>query len=202
MTLVLRDAREADLDAVLAINNAAGPGILPMDQAQLRHLFDWADYFRIAELDGHAAGFLIALREHAAHESPNFRWFAERHPAFVYIDRVVIAGNMRGRGLGRVFYADVHSFAEVRVPLLACEVFLEPPNDAVVLFHGTYGFRELGQHVMPGTGRRVSLLGKELCSFPFARDTYLAQGQLPDLPWLRGRKVPAHAHPPARAARG
>ena len=202
MSLALRDARENDLDAVLAINNAAGPGILPMDGAQLRHLFGHADYFRIAELDGRAAGFLIAFRELADYDSPNFRWFTDRYPAFVYIDRVVIAGNMRGRGLGRVFYSDVHSFAELRVPLLACEVFLEPPNDAVVLFHGTYGFRELGQQVMPGTGRRVSLLGKELCSFPFVRDTYLTQGGLPDLPWLRGREMPARAPRPAAVAQG
>lgn len=193
MGLALREACENDLDAVQAINNTAGPGILPMDGQHLRTLYDNADYFRIAELDGHAAGFLIAFREDADYDSPNFRWFAEHYPAFVYIDRVVIAGNMRGRGLGRVFYADVHSYAEVRVPLLACEVFLEPPNDAVVLFHGTYGFRELGQQVMPGNRRRVSLLGKELCSFPFVRDTYLAQGGLPDLPWLRGRSVPARA---------
>ncbi|MCK9367102.1 MAG: GNAT family N-acetyltransferase [Metallibacterium scheffleri] len=198
MNLALREACENDLDAVLAINNAAGPGILPLDGEHLRRLYANADYFRIAEVDGHAAGFLLAFREHAAHDSPNFHWFAERHPAFVYIDRVVIAGNMRGHGLGRVFYADVHSYAEVRVPLLTCEVFLEPPNDAVVLFHGTYGFRELGQQVMPDIGRRVSLLGKELCSFAFVRDTYLAQGGLPDLPWLRSRDVPARA--PRRAA--
>lgn len=198
MSLALREACESDLDAVLAINNAAGPGILPMDGPHLRALYDTADYFRIAEVDGHAAGFLIAFREDADYESTNFQWFTERYPAFVYIDRVVIAGNMRGRGLGRVFYADVHSYAEVRVPLLACEVFLEPPNDTVVLFHGTYGFRELGQQVMPGTQRRVSLLGKELCSFPFVRDTYLAQGSLPDLPWLRGRTVPTRA--PRRAS--
>ncbi|EQD26492.1 acetyltransferase, partial [mine drainage metagenome] len=63
---------ENDLDAVLAINNAAGPGILPLDGERLRRLYDNADYFRIAEVDGHAAGFLIAFREHAAHDSPNF----------------------------------------------------------------------------------------------------------------------------------
>ncbi len=202
MSLALRDAREDDLDAVLAINNSAGTGILPLDAARLRRLYEEADYFRVAELEGRTAGFLLAFREHARHDSPNFRWFAERHPSFVYIDRVVIAGNMRGRGLGRVFYSDVHSFAEVRVPLLACEVFLEPPNDAVVLFHGTYGFRELGQQVMPGIGRRVSLLGKELCSFPFVRDTYLAQGGLPDLPWLGGRRRPTLPARSATMARG
>ncbi len=190
MSLALRDARNTDLQAILAINNAAGTGILPLTPAQLERLYAHADLFRVAELDGRVAGFLLAMREHAEHDSPNFRWFAERHPSFVYIDRVVIAHDMRGRGLGRVFYSDVHSYAEVRVPLLACEVFIEPPNDAVVLFHGTYGFRELGQQVMPGVGRRVSLLGKELCSFPFVRDTYLAQGGLPDLPWLRDRHAP------------
>jgi hypothetical protein len=64
-----------------------------------------------------------------------------------------------------VFYADVQSFAEVRSPHLTCEVFLDPRDDVSVLFHGTYGFREVGQQVLP-SGHRVSLLAKELCSYP------------------------------------
>jgi hypothetical protein len=105
----------------------------------------------------------------------------------------VVASSRRGAGLGRVFYADVQSFAEVRAPLLACEVFLEPRNDVAVLFHGTYGFQEVGQHVMPETGLRVSLLTKDMCSYPWVRETYLQNPEhpLPDLPWLNARPVAA-----------
>jgi predicted GNAT superfamily acetyltransferase len=198
MALAIRDVREQDLDSVLALNNAAGPGILPIDTARLRLLFDEAAYFRVAEVDGHIGGFLIALTPDADYDSPNFAWFKARMPDFVYIDRIVVARPYRGHGLGRIFYADVHSFAEVRSPMLTCEVFLDPRDDVSVLFHGTYGFREEGQQTLPN-GHRVSLLGKELCSFPWVRETYLTGGarQLPALPWLAARARRGAA--PARA---
>ena len=191
MTLVIRDVREHELDSVLALNNAVGPRILPLDSAGVRWFFTHAEYFRIAEIDGVIAGFLIALRETSSYSSPNFLWFRERYPKFLYIDRIVIAESYRRHGLGRIFYCDVTSYAELRVPLLTCEVFLEPRDDATVLFHGTYGFREVGQQVLPGYGR-VSLLAKELCSYPWVQDTYLAAGagHLPALPWLADRDRP------------
>ncbi len=202
MNLTIRDVCAHELDSVLALNNAAGPTILPLDMPQLRALEQQAAYLRVADIDGHLAGFLIALRGDADYASPNFRWFRESYPEFLYIDRIVIARPSRGLGLGRIFYADVTSFAEVRVPLLTCEVFLEPRDDVSVLFHGTWGFQEVGQQVMPGVDRRVSLLAKELCSYPFVRDTWLrgASGKLPSLPWLaeRGRAP----QPPAERIAG
>ena len=188
MTTTIRDIREHELDWVLALNNAAGPTILPLDRSHLDALVAQAAYVRAAEVDGCIAGFLIALREDADYASPNFLWFRQHYEQFLYIDRIVIARPYRGLGLGRVFYADVTSFAEVRVPLLTCEVFLEPRDDASVLFHGTYGFQEVGQQVMPDVERRVSLLAKPLCSYAYVRDTYLhgPAGSLPDQPWLTG----------------
>ncbi|HSX59179.1 MAG TPA: GNAT family N-acetyltransferase [Tahibacter sp.] len=203
MAIAIRDVREHELDSVLALNNAAGPTILALDSTRIRWFFDNADYFRIADVDGHVAGFLIAMRETSDHESPNFRWFRERFAAFVYIDRIVIAKPYRGLGLGRVFYADATSYAEVRVPVLSCEVFLEPRDDVSVLFHGTYGFQEVGQQIMPGLGKRVSLLAKNLPSFDFVRTTYLegTTGQLPNQPWLAERRRAAQ-NSPLRAAGG
>ncbi|MBX3688491.1 GNAT family N-acetyltransferase [Dokdonella sp.] len=205
MAVRFRDVASQDLDSVLALNNAAGPTILPLSAAALRDLYEQACYFRVAEVDGHVAGFLVALNQDADYTSPNFRWFAERYPRFVYIDRIVVARGQRGLGLGRVFYADVTSYAETRSPVLTCEVFLEPRDDVSLLFHGTSGFAEVGQQVMPANERRVALLAKTLCSYPFVADTYLQAngGHLPDLPWLRERKRATHAVPTdARLAGG
>ncbi len=190
MGLAIRDVREQDLDAVLALNNAAGRSILALNADQLRYFHEHAEYFRVAEVDGHLAGFLIALREGAAYDSLNYRWFAEHYPKFLYIDRIVIANAYHRHGLGRVFYCDVHSYAEVRVPLLACEVFLEPRDDVVLLFHGTYGFQEVGQQQMGVDGPKVSLLARDLPSYAFVRDTWLEKGGLPDVPWLAERERP------------
>ncbi len=191
MTMVIRDVREHELDSVLALNNAAGAGILPIDADRLHFFWRQAAYFRVAEIDGHLAGFLIALMPNAAYDSPNFLWFRERYPDFVYIDRIVIASAHRGAGLGRVFYADAQSFAEVRSSRLACEVFVDASPDAALLFHGSFGFREVGQQVVPGIDLRVSLMVKDLCSWPWVRATYL-DGEahaLPALAWLSARDL-------------
>ncbi len=188
MSIIIRDVREHELDLVLALNNAAGPGILPMDAGKLRFFWENADYFRVAEKDGLLAGFLVGLSHDAPHDSPNFLWFRERYPEFLYIDRIVIASTRRGAGVGRVFYGDVQSFSEVRVPRLAAEVFLDRSSHPALLFHGSFGFREIGQHVMPGHGVRAAMLVKELCSYPYVQQTY--HRQLPDQPWLAARAMP------------
>jgi len=201
MALAIRDVREHELEAVLALNNAAGTGILATDAARLRHLYDIAHYFRVAEVDGAIAGFLIALRADADYASPNYRWFQAHYESFVYIDRIVIGSAWQGHGLGRIFYCDVGSYAEVRVPLLTCEVFLEPRDDMAVLFHGTLGFQEVGQQNMGDTGPKVSLLARELPSFSFVRERYLEHDGLPDVDWLRERHRPCDTTAPlARAA--
>lgn len=181
MSIVVRDVREHELDSVLALNNAAGPAILPLDAARLRGFFDSAEHFRVAERDDTLAGFLIGFGV-AERGSSNYRWFSERYPDFFYIDRIVVASRRRGGGVGRALYADVQSYAELRYPQLACEVFMEEGSDAALLFHGSFGFREVGQHVMPETGLRASMQLKEMCSYPWVLETYGTQ--LPDVSWI------------------
>ena len=183
MSIAIRDVREHELDSVLALNNAAGPAILPLDAGRVRRLFEAAEYFRVAERDGSLAGFLIGFGSEAAHDSSNFAWFRQRYPHFFYIDRVVVASRRRGGGVGRALYADVQSYAELRYPQLACEVFLQQGTDHALLFHGSFGFREVGQHVMPGNNLRAAMLMKGLCSYPWVRDTY--GDALPEQPWLQ-----------------
>lgn len=203
MPVIIRDVREHELESVVTLNNQAGPTILPMDAAGMRWFGDHARYFRVAEVDGQLAGFLIGFTHGADYDSANYRWFSERYPQFAYIDRIVVARPFRGLGLGRLFYADVTSFAETRVPMLTCEVFLEPRDDVSLLFHGTYGFQEVGQQLMTTVNRRVSLLAKNLPSFDFVRETYLdvPPGQLPDVPWLAERnRTPDSANAPSAAS--
>ncbi len=200
MSIVIRDVREHELDSVLALNNAAGPTILPFDQNRLRHFFDSAEYFRVAERDGTLTGFMIGVGNQADHDSSNFRWFAERYPEFFYIDRIVVASRRRGGGVGRAFYADAQSYAETRYPRLACEVFIDNVSDPALpdpalLFHGSFGFREVGQQMMPETGLRAAMLMKDLCSYPWIRETYGAN--LPDVLWLTASRIGAS---PQRAA--
>src|SRR5688500_9888284 len=188
MSIVVRDVREHELDSVLALNNAAGPSILPLDAARLRRFYTSAEYFRVAERDSTLAGFLVGFGCDSDHDSSNFAWFRAHLPQFFYIDRVVVASRRRGGGVGRAFYADVQSYAELRYPVLACEVFIEHDSDPARVFHGSFGFHEVGQHVMPETGVRAPMLTKELRSYSWVREQY-GDG-LPEAPWLtRPRQV-------------
>lgn len=151
--------------------------------------YEQAEYFRVAERDGNLAGFLVGFGSGSAHDSSNFAWFRDRHPEFFYIDRIVVASRRRGGGVGRAFYADVQSYTELRYPQLACEVFLDHGADAALLFHGSFGFREVGQNTMADVEVRASMLMKDMCSYPWVKETYA--GKLPEeLPWV-GR--PRHA---------
>jgi predicted GNAT superfamily acetyltransferase len=196
MSIVIRDVREHELDSILALNNAAGPTILPLDAARFRKFHDTAEYFRVAERDGTLAGFLVGFGSDADHDSSNFRWFRQHCDRFFYIDRVVVASRRRGGGVGRAFYADVQSYAELRYPLLTCEVFFDHDADQVRLFHGSFGFREIGQHVMPENGTRASMMAMDMCSHDWVRRTY--GDDLPDEPWLLRRR--AVSRPAAEAA--
>ncbi|MCZ8165407.1 GNAT family N-acetyltransferase [Silanimonas sp.] len=189
MPFQIRDVREYELDLVVALNNSAGPSILPMDAEKARFFWEHADYFRVIEQDDAITGFLVGFSDLAPHDSPNFRWFRERHRNFLYIDRIVIAAARRGGGRGRAFYADAMSFAEPRWAHLCCEVFLGVGYDPALLFHGAFGFREVGQQTMEGTGLRACMLMKDLGSHDWIATTY--GGALPDEPWLAPRRGPA-----------
>jgi uncharacterized protein len=178
MSLILRDVQAEDLDAVWSLNNSAGPSIVPIDRARMRQLFDVARYFRVALFNDELAGFQIGLSPDADYDSPNFLWFRGHFADFMYIDRIVIDSRFRRHGIGRVFYADVLSFAEVRYPLLCCEVFIEPRDDVALVFFGTNGFQEVGQQALPN-GLRVSLMTKHMKAYPFVQETYRgASGEL------------------------
>lgn len=188
MGIIIRDVQNHELNILLTLNNEAGSSILPIDQERLHMLYEKANYFRVAVVDEQLAGFLIAVENNCDYDSQHFTWFKIRYPDFIYIDRVVIDANFRRHGLGRIFYADVQSFAEVRSGFLACEVFQQSENDVSMSFHNANGFREVGQQQLAGQPYANMLL-KELCSYHWIRTTYLEKGDLPDVPWLANRQI-------------
>jgi hypothetical protein len=73
-------------------------------------------------------------------------------------------------------------------------------NDPVLLFHGSFGFREVGQHVMDETGVRAAMLMKPLCSYAWVHETY--GDHLPDVAWLsQPRATTGHVAPRATGTR-
>lgn len=155
---LLRDATLADHLAILALNQRYVELLSPLDAARLAQLETQAAYHRVVEDRGRIAGFLLAFREGADYDSPNYRWFVAREPRFLYVDRVVVDGATQGRGLGAALYRDLFAFAATQgVETIACEYDSQPPNEASRRFHARFGFREVGRQWLPGGHKEVSL---------------------------------------------
>jgi predicted GNAT superfamily acetyltransferase len=155
---MLRDATDADTPSILALNLESEAVLSPMDAARYAHLRSQSAYARVLDEDGTVVAFLLAFREGADYDSPNYRWFASHYDAFLYVDRVVVAASHQGRRLGALLYDDLFAFARAsRVPRVTCEFDIEPPNDASRRFHARYGFREVGTQALAGGKKRVSL---------------------------------------------
>lgn len=154
---MLRDATPDDAPTILALNEAFVAVLSPLDQARLEHLAGQAALYRVAEQEGKVLAFLLAMREGADYDSPNYRWFAAHYPRFLYIDRIVVAAGAHGRGLGERLYRDAFAQASADgVPVLTCEFDIAPPNPASARFHARLGFREVGRQAL-GAGKSVSL---------------------------------------------
>lgn len=165
----LRDATPADFPEILALNAASVEQLSPLDAASLDWLHGLSASHRVLAEGKRVLAFLLAFRERSAYDSPNYRWFAARYPCFAYVDRVVVAEEARGLGLGRRLYEDL--IARVRaqsVPLLVCEYDVEPPNPASAAFHTRFGFTEVGSQRLRA-GKRVSLQALALDGAPITR---------------------------------
>lgn len=142
----IRDFRPEDTAWAVALNNAAVPHVTPFDVAELREILAQADRTFLAVVDDAPRGLLILIREGSSYESPNYRFFQERHACFLYVDRIIVDPESHGTGIGRALYgaALAHGRAQA-VPVLACEVNLEPPNPVSMRFHRAFGFHQVAE---------------------------------------------------------
>jgi hypothetical protein len=150
--------------AALALNNAHAVELSWLDAQRFAELVERAF---VARRIGDVEALLLAFDQDADYGSPNFLWFRERYPRFVYVDRVVVAPAYLGRGLARRLYDDL--FAEVRRrghDLIVCEVNMQPPNPASDAFHARLGFVEAGRAVLPGGAKAVRYLKRALSGDP------------------------------------
>lgn len=141
----VRDATEADFADIVRLNTQWEHFLSPMDGPRLAMLHQMAAVHRVIVDAGRVCAFMLTMREGCAYASPNYQWFADRYERFLYVDRVVIAGDCQGRGLARMLYADLLAFARASgVDTVTCEVDADPPNEPSRRLHAALGFCKVG----------------------------------------------------------
>ncbi|HEY7978370.1 MAG TPA: GNAT family N-acetyltransferase, partial [Rhizomicrobium sp.] len=111
---MIRDLARKDWPEILRLNEESVRFLAPMDEAKLAKWSATASYFRVVELDGKVAAFLMGFRKGDNYDGVNFAWFAQRYSDFVYVDRIVVAPDYRGRKLADLLYDDFENFARER----------------------------------------------------------------------------------------
>lgn len=148
-----------DLGSALVLNNAAVPHVNEIDADRLAELRSLSSLSVAARLDGSLVGFAIVMAPGVPYDSPNYRWFNERHDDVRYLDRIVVAPEVRRRGVGSALYSAVFDHARAEgCTLVGCEVNLEPPNPDSQAFHRSLGFVEVGRQSTYGDTVEVQLL--------------------------------------------
>jgi predicted GNAT superfamily acetyltransferase len=156
---VIRDITPADLAVIFAINEAGAPGVHPEPPEELAAITRESSIALVAEISGVVAGFCQVLAPGADYRSVNYAWFSARYDDFIYLDRVAVSPEFRGRGIGGRLYEEVE--ARSRASWFTLEVNLRPRNEGSLRFHARKGFVEVGQQETD-YGALVSLMAKRL----------------------------------------
>jgi uncharacterized protein len=155
----IRTIDDQDVSWILALNAQNEEATGPLDAARLRLMLGDAFHARAVNADD---GFIIPFEQSSAYWSENYKWFRDRYPRFVYVDRIVISASARRGGLARVLYTDVFDAARrAGRQTVGGEVNVDPPNPASDAFHNRLGFVEVGRATLTN-GKTVRYMIKDL----------------------------------------
>jgi len=156
--IAIRDARAEDYPAVVKLNEAVVEQTSPMVLERLNQLVTLTSYFRVAVTVDRLVAFLLAMREGVPYQNDNYSWFTSRYDRFLYVDRVVVASEFQGCGIGTKLYRNLFSYAmQEEVPVITCEINAVPPNEVSAAFHARLGFSEVGSQWICEGRKKVSM---------------------------------------------
>ena len=146
----LRPIAEADVPAVLALNHRFVDLLSPLDAERLLWLVGLSDHADVVEVDERVVGFVLTMAPGSEYDSENYLWHAARFDgSFYYLDRIVIAEEMRRQGLAAFVYDAMEHVAR-GFGRMTLEVNVDPPNLGSLAFHERRGYVEVGRLGEPG----------------------------------------------------
>jgi predicted GNAT superfamily acetyltransferase len=156
--MTLTQADQTHFAEILALNEESVHFLSPLSAQRLEQLHQQAAYHKLVLEGGRVAAFLLAFAPGSSYDSINYQWFEARLARFLYIDRVVVSPDFRGRGLASRLYQDLFDHArECGMSQVVCEFDIDPPNPASEAFHRRFGFSQLGTQAV--ASKWVSLQG-------------------------------------------
>lgn len=153
----IRNLTAADVEAMWTVNEEGLPGTGQVTPLELEALLGFASLALGAFDETDLLGFVICLPPNTAYGSLNYAWFNQRYDAFLYVDRIAVAGNHRNRGVGSALYERVVEAATEQDVSVAAEVNLQPPNPGSMRFHHRFMFEPVGT-LHHGERKAVTLL--------------------------------------------
>ncbi len=151
---------DADVEAVLRLNEEAVEATSPLDADGLRQHREEAPWVLVCKDGAEVAAFAIAYAPGASYGSINYAWNSARFDDFVYLDRIVVEPRFRRRGIATALYDEIEATARAHGRLV-CEVNSAPPNVESLAFHRSRGYREIG-HLTQQDGHETVMLEKVL----------------------------------------
>lgn len=146
----LRPYLPVDLGVLYAINQASTPGVGGEDSPDgLKRWIDLSQCFVAIDDANLPIGFITLIEPGTEkYISANLRWFEawqkEVGVDLVYVDRIAVSAEARGRGVGEALYRAAFESASGRGHLGA-EINTNPNNPGSHRFHKRLGFREIGR---------------------------------------------------------
>ena len=165
--MIVRHATADDANTITALNEVFVSVTSPMDGERFRELFELSRFCLVAEAPNEVLGFVMAMKNGAPYDNGNYKWFDDRVSDMVYVDRIVLASEARGQGVGRLLYRYLSELAlGACCSVMTAEMDIDPPNAHSVHFHRMLGFAEIGQRTLD-SGKRVSMQSVALSEATF-----------------------------------
>ncbi len=141
---MIRTLRTTDLELIHKWNQSTVPKVnsLTFEEFRLQSVNCTYSYIQCST-DSMPVGFIFLYDEKTEYDSLNYLYFKSRYQKFLYVDRIIIAGEHQKKGYGQQLYdfvIDTHN-----PDIFCCEVNITPPNRQSLSFHHKYGFKEIGQ---------------------------------------------------------